>query len=65
MYIGSLSNISTILTGTWTLVGDYGGTVGYSNAVLAHATPTKLAPDDMGSRTRTGNEKSTLLNFLR
>lgn len=34
MYIGSLSNFSQLLTGTWQLMADWGGNVGYTNASL-------------------------------
>lgn len=64
MYIGSLSNISTILTGTWTLVGDYGGSVGYSNAVLGTCDINNSSPLTDGRQQNTGRDFA-YVNFLR
>jgi Dockerin type I domain len=39
MRIGALSNIGMALTGTWSLVGDYGASVGYKNSNNGSCTP--------------------------
>lgn len=48
MHIGALSNISAILTGTWTLVGDWGGSVGYENIFYGGNQPLNAGQTNIG-----------------
>lgn len=64
MYIGSLSNLSAVLTGTWTLVGDYGGGVGYSNSVLAACDINNTTPLTDPRQQNVGRDYA-YVNFLR
>ena len=48
MHIGALSNISAILSGTWTLVGDWGGSVGYENIFYGGNQPLIAGQTNVG-----------------
>jgi hypothetical protein len=64
MYIGTLSNMSAVLTGTWTLVGDYGGNVGYSNAVLDAGDTNNSSPRTDALQQNVGRDYG-YINFVR
>jgi hypothetical protein len=60
MHLGSLSNMSLLHTGTWTLVADRGNYAGYQQSAVQPYGPAPLAPGQTA-----GNRDAGAASFLR
>jgi len=65
MYIGALSNIGAILTGTWTLVSDLGGDVGYTNSFLASCDTYAAYTQRSDARQQNAGHDFAYIKFVR